>query len=79
MLRKAFWRAAFERAVKTAGQAALLAVGADQVSAWALDYQGVAGFAAGGFLLSVLTSVASARVGGEGPSLTDAEKLPRDG
>lgn len=72
---KAFWKASAERAAKTAGQSALLAIGADQVSAWSLDYLHVAGFAVGGALLSVLTSVASSKVGNDGPSLVQSEQL----
>ena len=36
-----------ERAVKTAAQSALLAIGADQLNALAADWQTVAGFALG--------------------------------
>lgn len=70
MLSKQYWARVFERAIKTAAQSALLAVGADQVNALQLDFVTVGGFAAGGFLLSVLTSLASAAVGdSEDPSL----------
>lgn len=66
---KAFWTATAERAAKSFGQGALVAVGGNVVSAWELDYLGVAGTAAGMALVSILTSVASANVGDAGPSL----------
>lgn len=55
-----------ERAVKTAAQSALLVIGADQVNVLVLDWSNVAGFAGGGALLSVLTSLASLAVGPAG-------------
>jgi len=77
---KAFAVAALERALKTAAQAAILAIvgtgvaaSADaQINAFAVDWPAVAGFAAGGFILSVLFSLVSNRFGPYwGPSLTD--------
>ena len=70
MLSKQYWARVIERAVKTAAQSALLAIGADQVNALQLNFAMVGGFAAGGFLLSLLTSLGSAAVGdSEDPSL----------
>lgn len=67
-----FWTAAVERAVKSAAQAAILVLGADQLNVLAIDWPEVAGFAAGGFVLSVLTSVASDAVTrSDGPSLAN--------
>jgi hypothetical protein len=54
-----------ERAVKTAAQSALLAIGADQLNTLAADWQTVASFALGGAVLSVLTSLASLHIGPE--------------
>ena len=63
---------AIERAVKSAAQAALLVIGADQANVLALDWQNVAGFAGGGFVLSLLTSLASLPFGPSGTaSLVD--------
>lgn len=62
-LAERFWIETIERAVKTAAQSALLVLGADQLDALAADWGDVASFAAGGFILSVLTSVASRRIG----------------
>lgn len=70
-----FWKATLERAIKTAAQSALLAIGADQINALAVSWPEVGGFAAGGFVLSVLTSVASSALTGDGPSMTNSEHL----
>ena len=60
-----FWISAAERAVKTAAQSALLTIGADQLNANEAGWKLVAGMAAGGALLSVLTSFASVKVTGD--------------
>ena len=77
----AFWKAAAERAVKTAAQSAILAVGADSFAANALtfDWVQMGGFALGGLVLSILTSVASGITTGGGPSATNSETLPESG
>ena len=72
-----FWKGLAERAVKSAAQGAGLYLGALMLSAGALDlslveWQPLAGFAAGGALLSVVTSLGSIKVGPAGsPSLVD--------
>lgn len=72
MFSRAFWYASLERAVKTAAQSAILVFGADQFNALQADWQTAAGFAGGGFVLSVLTSLASGAVTSEpGPSLAN--------
>ena len=70
-----FWKAAAERAAKTAAQSALLVIGADQVNALAVDWPDVGGFALGGAVLSLLFSIVSSGVGGDGPSLANEEPL----
>lgn len=77
MFKVAFWKAAFERAVKTAAQAAAVLmtqdwVGVEAVQASLATAAGAAGL---GALFSLLTSIASAQVGTHGsPSLAaDAE------
>lgn len=70
---RAFWQAAVERAAKTAAQSAILVFGAEQVDAFNASWGDVGGFALGGAVLSVLTSITSAAVSGGGPSLTNAE------
>lgn len=69
MFTRAFWKKATERAAKSAAQAAVLVIGADQVNAFAADWADVAGFALGGAVLSVLTSIITSGVGpGDDPS-----------
>ena len=65
MLTREFWKKAAERAGKTAGQAFLLAVGADQLNVLTGDWATLLGFAAGGAVLSVATSLATANIGPE--------------
>lgn len=73
----AFWKASAERALKTAAQAAFLAVGADSLAANALtfDWASMGGFALGGLVLSLLTSIGSAAGTDGSPSLNNAEVL----
>lgn len=54
-----FWRDTCERALKTAAQAVILALGGGAVNVLTLDWATLAGAAGGGALLSVLTSLAS--------------------
>lgn len=71
LLTTAFWLDALERAVKTAAQSAMLVLGADKLDVVSTEWttwSTVLGFAAGGALLSVLTSVASAPVAGVSPA-----------
>jgi hypothetical protein len=72
-----FWRAAAERAIKSAAQGALVAgIGAAGFDALSADFRTIGGLALGMGLASVLTSVASdALTDGSGPSLTNAETL----
>jgi hypothetical protein len=74
-----FWKAAAERALKSAAQGAILAgVGVAKFDALHASWETIGGAALGAAVLSVLTSVASdALTDGAGPSLTDAEVLPR--
>lgn len=58
-----FWRQSFERAVKTAAQAVVLLVGGDQFDVLQANVERGFGFAAGGFLLSLITSIATAPIG----------------
>lgn len=66
MFKRQFWKETFERAVKTAAQLAAAGLGAQ--AAGILDMTGLQAVGAGaltGFVLSVLTSVASAPLGPE--------------
>lgn len=58
-----FWRETTERAVKSAAQGGLLAIGADKLDVLSLDVRAFVGFAAGGALLSVCTSLLSFKLG----------------
>lgn len=70
----AFWKAAFERAVKTFAQALVAVMTADGFGL--LDADWVARLSAAGMaaVLSLLVSIGSSGVGNSGPSLT-SEKL----
>jgi hypothetical protein len=72
---KTYALAVLERATKTAAQSALLVFGADQVNALHASWSDIGGFAAGGFILSVLTSVASSGFGGDGPAAFGPETV----
>ncbi len=63
MFTKEFWLSALDRALKTAAQAFILLVGADQFNALQFDWPLAGGFMAGGFLLSIATSVAGGKFG----------------
>ena len=55
-----YYRDLADRAVKTAAQAAVLSIGVESadVNAFAVDWKLMAGMAAGGAVLSLLTNVA---------------------
>lgn len=73
----AFLVASTERAVKSACQAAVLFLGAERVNVLEFDWTQLGGFAAGGLLLSYLTSYGTGVVTNEpGPSVV-GEKLDR--
>lgn len=66
MFTKKFWKDAAERAGKTAGEAFLLAVGADRLNVLTADWYTLLGFSVGGVALSVAFSLASYKVGEKG-------------
>lgn len=72
-----FLKAAGERALKSAAQAVLLMIGADQLDALSADWQGMASVAAGAAVLSLLTSIGSGFVGGGTPSVGGEALLPK--
>ena len=74
MLSKAFWKAAIERAVKSAAQGVGLAFFASDsgpANLFSFDWSTALGFAGGAALLSLLTSIGSAPIGNNGPSLAN--------
>jgi hypothetical protein len=72
LFRLAFWADAAERAIKTAAQVALVAIGQDAVGAdlWHANLANVAALAASAAVMSLLSSIASARVPGISPAST---------
>lgn len=75
-----FLLALLERAVKTFAQAFVAAVVASQVTDIAnLDWAQCAGIAGLATLLSVLTSIGSGVLPGDGPSAIGVEVLPESG
>lgn len=72
-----FWSAAFERAVKSFAQGCLAALAGKQVGWWEIDWQHTLGAGLMMALLSLLTSLASDRIGQPGPSLVkEAVEVP---
>lgn len=55
-----------ERAIKTAAQTAVMFLGADKLNILTVDWETVAGLSGGSALLSVLTSLASLKIGSSG-------------
>ena len=75
-----FWKQALERALKTAAQAPLTVwvVGDGVLNALTLDWELGLGVAAGGFVSSILFSVASATIGESStPSLVEEAPIGR--
>ena len=64
-----FWAATLERAVKTAAQVAAALIGTGAVGVTELDWAQIGSVAATAAVVSVLTSLASDRIGTPGPSL----------
>lgn len=71
MWTRAWWIAAAERALKTVAQTLVALIGANAVDVTQLNWPSLLGIAATAGIVSVLTSVGSARVGNPGPSLAD--------
>lgn len=77
MFTRTFLRDLLERSLSTAAQSALLVIGADQLNVLHADWQNLAGFAAGGFVLSALKGIAAGRLVGdqESASLDPEQKI----
>jgi len=61
-----FWREAFERGIKSSAQAVVLTLGGGKAfDLLQVDYKVLLGAAAGGFLLSILTSLISLPIGAD--------------
>jgi hypothetical protein len=63
MFTRGFWTQALERATKTSAQVALLAIGTNQVEWTSLDAEKIIMTSAVGFIVSVLMSIGSLKVG----------------
>lgn len=59
----AFWSDAFERAVRTAAQVAVTAIGVDATGIFSIDWPAVGSLAAGAAALSLLMSLAAGGTG----------------
>lgn len=70
-----FAKATAERAVKTTAQAAVALITANATGLLDVDWPQLASVSGLAGLVSILTSIASAPFGGDGPSLTKAEEL----
>jgi len=75
MLTVAFWRAAAERAIKTAAQTLVLLIGTGSIGITSLNWPELLSLTATAALLSVLTSIVSGVSDGN-PSATNAETTP---
>lgn len=64
-----FWKAAIERSIKTFAQTFLAVLGSGQVNLIEADLGAAAGVAGGAALLSILTSLGSAKLTNGDPSL----------
>ena len=69
-----FWKATTERAIATAAQSAIAALGTDLIGVLDMDATAVLSLAAGGAILSVLKSIAATAATG-GPSVGGGEAL----
>lgn len=64
MFNKAFWKDAAERAIKTAAQSAIVVLTGNAADLWHLDYKSLVSAVVLGAVVSVLTSLVSAKVTG---------------
>lgn len=67
-----FWKETAERAIKSGAQALIIAIGASEgFNLFSLDVTSALGFIGGGIVVSVATSIASAKTSGDpdSPSL----------
>lgn len=69
-----FWKATAERAIATAAQSALAALGTDVVGVLDMDAVAVLSLAGGGAVLSILKSIAATAATGS-PSIGGGETL----
>lgn len=75
MFKVAFWKQAFERAVKSLAQAEIGLFGLDQFNVLHADWRLALGIGTGAAVLSVLTSLVSLPITGT-DSLVDPKEVP---
>ena len=75
MFNRAFAKAALERAVKTFAQTLVAVLGIGLTDVLAVDWKAAISAAAAATLLSLLSSIGSDALTGDGPSLTNAETI----
>ena len=75
MFTKAFIIAAGERAIKTAAQIAVATITANATGLLDADWVAIGSVSGLAAVVSVLTSIASGAITGDGPSLTHAETI----
>lgn len=73
MYSSVFWKATFERAVKTLAQSLIAVLAVGQTTILTVDWAQAGAVAATATVLSVLSSIASSAVGSPGPSLANEE------
>ena len=76
MFTVSFWKAAGERAVKTAAQSLIAVLAVGQTNVLTVDWVQAFAVAATATLLSLLSSIASAGIGNTGPSLANEAMIP---
>lgn len=74
----AYWTATAERAVKTVAQSAAALLVGNGVGILDVDWSQIGSVSALAGIVSVLTSVASAQIGGDGPSVGPEVVVPKD-
>lgn len=78
---RSFWADALERAVKTAAQFLITAIGGEVFNVWQADWLDIAGVTLGGAVLSLATSIASGALpfGSEGTASLSTAVEPAAG
>lgn len=73
-----FWKAATERAIRTAAQSMLAVLGVGATGVLDAPWVGAASVAGMAAVLSLLTSIGASGIGPSGPGLTEAAETARD-